>query len=72
VVLISLRGLVDPRVIVRLEGLGKLKKSNDLIGIRTRDLPACNIVLEATALPLALEKVEKENPNKRNEGKNGS
>lgn len=25
---------------LRLEGLGQLKKSNDLIGIRTRDLPA--------------------------------
>jgi hypothetical protein len=30
---------------VRLEGLGKLKKSNDLIGNRTRNLPACLICL---------------------------
>jgi hypothetical protein len=28
---------------VRLEGPGKLKKSNDLIGNRTFDLPACSI-----------------------------
>jgi hypothetical protein len=32
-VLISVRGSVGPRDIVRLEGLGKLKKSNELIGI---------------------------------------
>jgi hypothetical protein len=31
-VLISLRGCIDPRAIVQLEGLGKLKKSSDLIG----------------------------------------
>jgi hypothetical protein len=29
---------------VRLEGLGKLKKSNYLIGTRNRDLPACSIL----------------------------
>jgi hypothetical protein len=33
-VLISVRGSVEPRVIVLLERLGKLKKSND-IGNRT-------------------------------------
>jgi hypothetical protein len=27
---------------VRLEGLGKSKQFNDIIGIRTRDLSACN------------------------------
>jgi hypothetical protein len=42
-VLISVRGWVDPRNIVRLEGLGKLKKSNDLIGNRTGVFPACSI-----------------------------
>jgi hypothetical protein len=33
-----LEAWVDPRAIVRLEGLGKLEKSNDLIGNGTRDL----------------------------------
>jgi hypothetical protein len=28
---------------VRLEGLGKFKKFNNLIGTRTRNLPACSI-----------------------------
>jgi hypothetical protein len=37
---------------VRLEGLGKFKKSNDLIGTRTRDLPACSIVSQPTTLPM--------------------
>jgi hypothetical protein len=36
--------------IVRLEGLGKLKKSNYLIGDRTRDLAACSIVPQPTML----------------------
>jgi hypothetical protein len=38
---------------VRLEGLGQLKKSNDLIGNRTSDLPACSIVPQPTTLPRA-------------------
>jgi hypothetical protein len=38
---------------VRLEGLGKLKKSNDLIGNGARDLPACIIVPQLTAVARA-------------------
>jgi hypothetical protein len=43
-VLIYVRGLVSPRAMVRLEGLGKLKPFNDFFGIRTCDLLACSIV----------------------------
>jgi hypothetical protein len=52
-VLISVSGCVDPKVLMRLEGLGKLKISNYLIGNRTRDLPACSIVPQPTTLPRA-------------------
>jgi hypothetical protein len=38
---------------VWLEGLGKLRKSSYFIGDRTRDLPACSILLQPTMLPLA-------------------
>jgi hypothetical protein len=40
---------------VRLEGLGHLKKPDDLIGNRTRDLTACSIVPIQTTLPRAPE-----------------
>jgi hypothetical protein len=53
-VLISVRSSVDPRAIAWLEGLGQLKKkSNDLIGIRNRNLTACSIVPQPTTLPRA-------------------
>jgi hypothetical protein len=47
---ISVRGRVHPRAIVRLEGLGQLKKFND-IGNRTRDFLACRVVPQLTTLP---------------------
>jgi hypothetical protein len=37
--------------LVRLEGLGKLKKFIDFIGSRTSDLPACSIVPKKTPWP---------------------
>jgi hypothetical protein len=51
-VLISVRGWVDARAIVRLEDLGKLKKKIHLIRIRFRDLPACSIVPQPIMLPI--------------------
>jgi hypothetical protein len=42
---------VDHRAIVRLERLGRLKSSNDLIENRTRDLPACIILPQPNTLP---------------------
>jgi hypothetical protein len=43
---------VEPRTIVRLEGLGKLKKRSTSSRTRTGDLPACSTVpQQATACP---------------------
>jgi hypothetical protein len=52
-VLISDGGWVDPKAIVLPERLGKLEKSNDLIGNRTRDPSDCSIVSKPTTLPRA-------------------
>jgi hypothetical protein len=45
--------LISVRGWVRLEGLGKLNTFNDLIGNRTRHLPACSTVSQVTTLPRA-------------------
>jgi hypothetical protein len=45
---------------MRLEGLGKLKETH-LIGIRTRNFPACSIVPQPTTLPRALKKIVNKN-----------
>jgi hypothetical protein len=52
-VLIPVRVWVDPRAIMRLEELDQFKKSNVLIGNRTRDLAACRIMPQPTPLPRA-------------------
>jgi hypothetical protein len=52
-VLISVRGLVHHRAIVRLEEIGQLKKPNDFVGKGTSELPACSIVPQPTTLPCA-------------------
>jgi hypothetical protein len=41
---ISVRILVNPRAVLRLEGLDKLRKFSDFIETQTHDLLACSIV----------------------------
>jgi hypothetical protein len=52
-VLIFVTGCFNPRDILRLEGLGKLKKFKDFIGTRTHDLPANSIAPQPSMLPRA-------------------
>jgi hypothetical protein len=43
--------LLEAESTPELEGLGKLKKSNDLIGIQSGNFLACSIVLQPTTPP---------------------
>jgi hypothetical protein len=52
-VLISVRGWVDPQVHNAAGRIRSIEKSNDLIRNRTRDLPACSRVPRPTALQRA-------------------
>jgi hypothetical protein len=57
---ISARVWVNPRAMVRLEDLGKLKKFNYLIGTRTGGLPACSRASTQTQCTLRVDVACKE------------
>jgi hypothetical protein len=50
-VLISVRGRVDPRTTVRLEGLDQLKNPVNSSGIEPATFLACSVVLQVTTIP---------------------
>jgi hypothetical protein len=53
-VLISVRCWVNPRTTVRVEEICQEKKTNDLNGNRTLDLPVCSTAPQPTTLPRTL------------------
>ena len=55
-VLISVRGSVDPQGYSAARRIMSMKNSNDTIGNRTRDLPTCSAVPQPTAPPRAVKR----------------
>jgi hypothetical protein len=56
-VLLSVRSCVGPKDHSAAGRIRSIEKSSDLIGSRTRGLPACGIVPQPTTLPRAPERV---------------